>query len=100
MKSPFHAAAMALAVAVGTQYTIIDEQGHVVGSIVTETPPAQLRVIGIANAKRTAPPAQADARADRTFHPDYSHALTIEQMSRAWQAEADRLAPPIVTGGG
>jgi hypothetical protein len=101
VKSPFHAAAMAIAVAVGTQYTIIDEQGHVVGSLVTDTPPgAQLRVIGVANAKRTALPAQAGARADRTFHPNYADALSIEQMSRAWQAEIDRLAPPIVTGGG
>jgi hypothetical protein len=101
VKSPFHAATMALAVAVGTQYTIVDEQGHVVGSIVTDTPPsAQLRVIGIANSKRTAPPAQADARADRTFRPNYANALTIDQMSRAWQAEVDRLSPQIVTGGG
>ncbi|MEA2787568.1 MAG: hypothetical protein QOF71_3672 [Candidatus Eremiobacteraeota bacterium] len=101
MKSTFHAAAIALAVAAGAQYTIIDEQGHVVGSLVTETPPgAQLRVIGVANAKRNAPLAQSDARADRTFHPNYAGALTIDQMARAWQAEADRLAPPIVTGGG
>jgi hypothetical protein len=101
VKSPFHAAAIALAVAVGSQYTIIDEQGHVVGSLVTDTPPgAQLRVIGIANAKRTASAAQTDPRADRTFHPNYANALTIDQMSRAWQAEAERLAPPIVTGGG
>jgi hypothetical protein len=89
---------MAIAVAAGTQYTIIDDQGHTVGSLVADTPPgAQLRVIGIANAKR---PAQADARADRTFHPNYANALTAEQMSHAWQAEADRLSPPIVTGGG
>jgi hypothetical protein len=81
VKSPFHAAAMALAVAVGTQYTIIDEQGHAVGSLVTA-------------------PAQPDTRPDRTFHPDYSRALTVDQMSRAWQAEADRIAPPFVTGGG
>jgi hypothetical protein len=101
VKSPFHAAAIAIAVAVGTQYTIIDEQGHVVGSLVTDTPPgAQLRVIGVANAKRTAPPAQAGTRADRTFHPDYSRALTIDQMSRAWQAEVERISPQIVTGGG
>ena len=54
MKSPFHAAAIALTIAVGAQYTIIDEQGHVVGSLVTDTPAgAQLRVIGLANAKRT-----------------------------------------------
>jgi hypothetical protein len=101
VKTPFHAAAMAIAVAVGTQYTIIDDQGHVVGSLVAETPPgAQLRVIGIANAKRPAQPAQADARADRTFHPNYANALTVDQMSHAWQAEVDRLSPQIVTGGG
>jgi hypothetical protein len=101
VKSPFHAAAIAIAVAAGTQYTIIDEQGHVVGSLVTDSPPgARLRVIGIANAKRTALPTQTDLRADRTFHPNYANALTIDQMSRAWQAEADRLAPLIVTGGG
>jgi hypothetical protein len=101
VKSPFHAAAIALAVAAGTQYTIIDEQGHVVGSLVADTPPgAQLRVIGIANAKRTAPPAQAGTRADRTFHPNDAKALTVDQMSRAWQAEVDRLSPQIVTGGG
>jgi len=101
VKSPFHAAAIALVVAVGSQYTIIDEQGHVVGSLVAETPPgAHLRVIGIANAKRTATPAQADTSADRTFHPNYANALTIDQMSRAWQAEVDRISPQIVTGGG
>jgi hypothetical protein len=101
VKSVFHAAAIAMAVAAGAQYTIIDEQGHVVGSLVTDTPPgAQLRVIGIANAKRIAPPAQADVRADRTFHPNYGNALSIGQMARAWQTEIDRLAPQIVTGGG
>jgi hypothetical protein len=89
-----------MAVAIGAQYTIVDEQGHVVGTIVTDTPPgAQLRVIGVAAAKRPAT-AQTDPRADRTFRPDYGKALTVEQMSRAWQAEADRLAPQIVTGGG
>lgn len=41
-----------------------------------------------------------DRRADRTFHPDYSKALTVDQMSRAWQNELDRINPPIVTGGG
>ncbi|HEY0383186.1 MAG TPA: hypothetical protein VGC72_13415 [Candidatus Elarobacter sp.] len=71
------------------------------GSLVTDTPRgAELRVIALANAKRTAPAAQPDPRADRTFHPGYAKALTIEQMSLAWQAEADRLAPQIVTGGG
>jgi len=41
-----------------------------------------------------------DRRADRTFHPDYSNALTVDQMSRAWQKELDRINPPVVTGGG
>jgi len=41
-----------------------------------------------------------DPRADRAFHPDYSKALTAEQMTRAWQNELDRINPPVVTGGG
>ena len=44
----------------------------------------------------TSTPAPTDA----TFHPDYSKALTVEQMSAAWQAELDRLFPQPVTGGG
>ena len=101
MKSPFQAAAIAMVIAVGAQYTIVDEQGHVVGSITTDTPPGtQLRVIGLSNAKRSGTVAQPEARVDRTFRPDYTKAFTVEQMSHAWQAEADRLAPQIVTGGG
>gem|GEM_PF-2088648 len=101
MKSTIHAAAIALLVAAGTEYTIVDAQGRVVGSIVSETPPgAQLRVIGVSNAARTAVRPPSDPRADRTFHPDYSHALSAEQMSRAWQAEIERLSPQPVTGGG
>ncbi len=34
------------------------------------------------------------------FRPDYANALTVEQMSRAWQAEANRLAPQVLTGDG
>jgi hypothetical protein len=41
-----------------------------------------------------------DSRSDRTFHPDYSNALTPAQMSLAWQAEIDRLFPPVMAGGG
>ncbi len=41
-----------------------------------------------------------DRRSDRTFRPDYSRALTVDQMNRAWQAELDRINPPVVTGGG
>lgn len=43
---------------------------------------------------------QANPHVDRTFHPDFSHALSVDQMERAWQAELDRINPPIVTGGG
>ena len=41
-----------------------------------------------------------DRRADRSFHPDYSKALTVDQMIHAWQNELDRINPPVVTGGG
>lgn len=39
-------------------------------------------------------------RTDTTFHPNYDHALSVGQMSAAWQAEIDRLFPQPVTGGG
>jgi hypothetical protein len=44
--------------------------------------------------------ARRDPRTDRTFHPDYSRALTVDQMNRAWQNELNRIDPPVVTGGG
>lgn len=47
-----------------------------------------------------APPATPPARTDTTFHPNYDHALSVGQMSAAWQAELDRLFPQPVTGGG
>jgi len=43
---------------------------------------------------------QANPHIERTFHPDFSHALSVDQMVHAWQAELDRINPPIVTGGG
>jgi hypothetical protein len=57
---------------------------------------------GAAEKVSTAPTGSAsrDARVDTTFHPDYSKALSVEQMSAAWQAELDRLFPQPVTGGG
>jgi hypothetical protein len=94
------AVALAAVVAAGTQYTVLDSQGHVIGTLTTDAPVAtssQMRVIGIAQAGR---PADSAAPIDKTFHPNYDHALTVEQMTHAWQAELDRLNPPIVTGGG
>jgi hypothetical protein len=92
---------MAVLVALGTEYTIVDAQGHVVGSIVTDTPPGtQLRVVAVAGGARIKAAPQSDPRADRTFHPDYSRALSVEQVTRAWQAEMERIAPQPVTGGG
>jgi hypothetical protein len=83
------------------RFTVIDADGRVIGELVTargET--LRLRVIG--NAAAVAQPLipAKDLRTDRTFHPDYSHALSAGQMSAAWQAELDRLFPPVVTGGG
>ncbi len=59
--------------------------------------------VTFADGSRWAAPADRTsvaARADRTFHPDYLHALTVEQMSKAWNDEWNRISPPVVTGGG
>jgi poly(3-hydroxybutyrate) depolymerase len=37
---------------------------------------------------------------DRTFHPDTSHALTVDQTTAAWNAEIDRVFETPTTGGG
>jgi hypothetical protein len=99
--APADTAATAAAIATpGTHYVLVDVNGNVVGELVSESATrVRLRVIGVTNAARAAVPA-ADPRNDRTFHPDYSKALTPGQMSAAWQAEIDRLFPQPVTGGG
>jgi hypothetical protein len=99
--APSNTAATSAAIATpGTHYVLVDMNGNVVGELVSESATrVRLRVIGISNAARAAVPAP-DARNDRTFHPDYSKALTPGQMSAAWQAEIDRLFPQPVTGGG
>ena len=84
----------------GTHYVLVDMQGNVVGELVSESATqVRLRVIAVSSAARAAVTAP-DTRRDRTFHPDYSKALTPGQMSAAWQAEIDRLFPQPVTGGG
>jgi hypothetical protein len=37
---------------------------------------------------------------DRSFHHDYSNALTCDQMSAAWKAEIDLVFETPITGGG
>jgi hypothetical protein len=97
----FQAAAAAMLIAVGAQYLVVDAEGRVVGTLVTDSPAtSQMHVMGITNAPRAATPQLRDNRTDRSFHPDYSKALTPDQMTRAWQDELDRINPPIVTGGG
>lgn len=54
---------------------------------------------GVVRSAAPAPSAEP-AAIDRTFHPDYSRALTPEQMQRAWNAEIDRVFQTPVTGGG
>ena len=101
MRSLAKAVAAAASLAFAAQYTVVDSQGHVVGTLVTDVPlRTPLQVIGITNGPRRTSPAPSDPRADRTFHPDFSKALTVDQMNRAWQDELDRIYPPIVTGGG
>ncbi len=101
VKPVLQAVALVAAVATGAQYTIVDGQGHVVGTLVTDgAVTSQVRVAGMAGAGRAKRPAQTDSPPDRAFHPDYSRALSADQMTRAWRDEADRLNPPFVTGGG
>ena len=100
VKPVVQAAALAAAVAAGTQYTVVDREGHVVGTLVTDgAVAAQIRVAGLAAARRAKPP-EPDGPPDRSFHPDYSRALSTDQMTRAWHDEIDRLSPPFITGGG
>ena len=101
MRSLVKAVAVAASLAFAAQYTVVDSQGHVVGTLVTGVPlQTPLQVIGITNGPRRTTPTPSDPRADRTFHPDFSKALTVDQMNRAWQDELDRINPPVVTGGG
>jgi hypothetical protein len=61
----------------------------------------QTRTIG--TVRSTATPTRStrtDLEGDRVFHPDYSRALSVEQLTAAWNAEIDRLFPVPVTGGG
>jgi hypothetical protein len=101
VKSVIQAIAMASFVALGAVYTVVDDQGNVVGTLVTDTPAtSQLRIIGITNAARGKTTTQPNRQTDRTFHPDYSKAFTVDQMTQAWRDEIDRINPPVITGGG
>jgi len=85
----------------GTHYTLVDSNGAVVGELVSESASRlKLRIIGITNAPRRTIPTASTTTTDRTFHPDFSNALTPGQMSAAWQAEVDRLNPQPIAGGG
>jgi hypothetical protein len=83
----------------GAHYELVDPQGNVVGEVVSESATRlRLRIIGVTTVQRTEP--TLPARTDTTFHPNYDKALSVGQMSAAWQAELDRLFPQPVTGGG
>jgi hypothetical protein len=83
----------------GAHFDVVDQQGNVVGELVSESATRlRLRIVGVTAVQRTQP--ALPARTDTTFHPNYDHALSVGQMSAAWQAELDRLFPQPVTGGG
>ncbi len=67
-----------------------------VACIVTSPP----QTAGVATPPPATDSARAVRRADPLFRPDYAHALTVEQMLRAWNDELDRISPPPATGGG
>jgi hypothetical protein len=60
----------------------------------------QTRTIGTVRSTAGPPSTRSELGSDRAFHPDYSHALSVEQMTAAWNAEIERLFPVPVTGGG
>ncbi|MBV9439339.1 MAG: hypothetical protein JOZ24_05030 [Candidatus Eremiobacteraeota bacterium] len=100
MKAALQSVALAAVIAAGAQYTVIDAQGHVIGTLTTDAPvtTSAMRIIGIARAGSASDVVPSSA--DRSFHPDYSRALSVEQMTRAWRDEIDRLNPPLGAGGG
>ena len=56
-------------------------------------------VVAISNVPK--PPSKRDeSRTDRTFHPDYSKALTPDQMQAAWNAEINSVFQTAISGGG
>jgi hypothetical protein len=57
------------------------------------------RVTGMAHVAKPKPSPDLSG-IDRTFHPDYAHALTVQQMNAAWDAEITRVFETPVTGGG
>jgi len=83
----------------GAHYELVDSQGNVVGELVSEARPASP-----AGSRRHDGPTHAAAGGPtsrrRDVHPDHGKALSVGQMSAAWQAELDRVFPQPVTGGG
>jgi hypothetical protein len=57
------------------------------------------KVVGISNVPNP-PSNQDESGTDRSFHPDYSNALTSDQMQAAWKAEFDRVFQTPISGGG
>jgi hypothetical protein len=62
--------------------------------------PPQTRTIGTVRTTAAPSSTTSELGSDRGFHPDYSHALSVEQMTAAWNAEINRLFPVPITGGG
>ncbi|HTJ28013.1 MAG TPA: hypothetical protein VMA36_17790 [Candidatus Limnocylindria bacterium] len=58
------------------------------------------RNVSISRVSAPAPKPTDESGIDRTFHPDYSHALTVEQMDAAWNAEINRVFETPIAGGG
>jgi hypothetical protein len=54
----------------------------------------------VASIVSSPPTVPTDPETDRVFQPDYSRALSVEQVTAAWNAEINRIFPVPVTGGG
>jgi ABC-type glycerol-3-phosphate transport system substrate-binding protein len=58
------------------------------------------RNVSISHTTTPAPQPTDESGIDRTFHPDYTNALTVEQMEAAWNAEINRVFETPIAGGG
>jgi hypothetical protein len=58
------------------------------------------RNVSITRVQAPAPKPRDESGIDRSFNPDYSQALTVDQMNAAWNDEINRVFETPITGGG
>jgi hypothetical protein len=84
VRSPFQAAAAAMFLALGAQYNIVDSNGNVVGTLVTDTP-TTTQTVGVTKTVPAPSPKAIQKNAD---------------MRDYWLQELNQLRTPMIFGGG